>query len=302
MLQFFGIAPQAASYTHTLTNDELIGIRNSLLAAPIVIDNILESDTNFKIEFSFESAYGPMNVSQVSSPSNQMKTQKEVPVIGTATIDSNSFAKNSDSIITIPFTDNIDNAAINNFVINGQIVLVDSSSTSSSIKIVQNVNNVASSVPLDFSYTITSYTYNNGFGNVTVDLSTAPIIFDYSVQKTTPTAEISNVVRQANSAIFDVAVQDPDNTITTDIVTAVLYNVNTTTPVITTTNLDKVGALQVTIGTTLASASAYDLYIDATYNLADGNTYADLPISLVSLIPEFGVITITDGNPTNSAI
>jgi len=294
MLQFFGIAPQAASYTQTLTDDELIAIRNGLLAAPIVIDNISESDTNFKIEFSFESAYGPMNVSQVSSPDNQMKTQKEVPIIGTATINSNSFAKNSDSIITIPFTDNIDNAVINNFVINGQTVLVDSSSTPSSIKIVQNVSNIASSTPLDFSYVITSYTYNNGFENVTIDLSAAPIIFNYSVQKTTPTAEISNVVRQTNSVIFDVAVQDPDNTITTDIVTAVLYNVNTTTPVISITDLDKAGELQVSIGTTLAGALAYDLYIDATYDLADGNTYADLPISPVSLVPEFGVITITD--------
>jgi len=299
MIQFFGLAAQPASYTQPLTVDELLGIRNGSLGAPITINNILESDTNFKIEFSFESAFGPMNVRQVTSPSNQMKTQKEVPVIGAATINNNSFIKNSNSIITIPFTNNVDNAVINNFVINGQTVMVDSSSTASSIKIIQNVGNSPSLIPLDFSYVITSYTYNNGFENVTVNLS-PPITFNYSVQKTAPTAEINNVVRQSRSATFDVIINDPDNAITTDIVTAVLYNVNTTTPVITTTDLDKAGESQVSIGATLTEALTYDLYINATYDLGDGNTYANLPISADSLIPEYGLITITDQMGSNA--
>jgi len=94
---------------------------------------------------------------------------------------------------------------------------------------------------------------------------------DYTVLKTAPIAQISNLSATQTSTTFDYLVTDLDNAIVgTSLQAEIFLDGNTTTPVVPPVNVNIVGDTVTIIG--LEQDQKYDLYISGTYNLLNGDT------------------------------
>jgi len=256
--------------TNNSTNQEIIIILSDLEINQIkttgVLSSIdisgLNSNQAYKIIFNFTTPTNQRFTTQYTT-ANNATTRKVAPSLTTVFLNDTTYLKNNNSIMTNTFT-NLDAAPIQNIVINNSQVATDQNSSMTSAIITQNVGSTWGAK----NYTISGFNY---FDGVETQFMAANFDLNYTVLKTAPSAQISNLSATQTSTTFDYLVTDLDYTIVgTSLQAEIFLDGNTTTPAVPPVNVSIVGGNVTIIG--LEQDQKYDLYISGTYNLLNGDT------------------------------